>query len=48
MEGLGGSLPFSLEDANRAEADYELEDAEFNRVHIETRLNGRVLDLRVR
>ncbi|EJD51901.1 aspartate-tRNA ligase [Auricularia subglabra TFB-10046 SS5] len=43
---IDGNLPFSLEDANRAEADYQIEGTDFNRVNIDTRLNGRVLDLR--
>ncbi|KZV99070.1 aspartate-tRNA ligase [Exidia glandulosa HHB12029] len=46
IAGLDGLLPFSLEDANRAEADYAQEGADFNRVNIDTRLSGRVLDLR--
>ncbi|KAH7107025.1 aspartate-tRNA ligase [Auriculariales sp. MPI-PUGE-AT-0066] len=46
VSGIEGNLPFSLEDANRAEADYEIEGSQFNRVNIDTRLSGRVLDLR--
>lgn len=40
-------LPFSLEDASRPEAEMEKEDAQFSRVALDTRLNHRVLDLRV-
>lgn len=40
-------LPFSLEDASRPEAEMEKEDAQFSRVALDTRLNNRVLDLRV-
>jgi aspartyl/asparaginyl-tRNA synthetase len=41
-------LPFSLEDASRPESELEKEDAQFSRVALDTRLNHRVLDLRVR
>lgn len=41
-------LPFSLEDASRPESEMEKEDAQFSRVALDTRLNHRVLDLRVR
>jgi aspartyl-tRNA synthetase len=40
-------LPFSLEDASRPESELEKEDAQFSRVALDTRLNHRVLDLRV-
>ncbi|TIB10364.1 hypothetical protein E3P92_03222 [Wallemia ichthyophaga] len=42
----GGSLPFTIEDASRPEAEYEKEGAQFNKVHLETRLDNRVVDLR--
>ncbi|TIB73478.1 aspartyl-tRNA synthetase [Wallemia mellicola] len=42
----GGKLPFTIEDASRPEAEYEKEDAQFNKVHLETRLDNRVVDLR--
>ena len=45
--GIHGRLPFTLEDASRPEADFEKEDAQFNKVLLDTRLNNRVLDLRV-
>ncbi|KZV71308.1 aspartyl-tRNA synthetase [Peniophora sp. CONT] len=37
---------FLVEDANRPDADFEKEDAQFNKVLLDTRLNNRVLDLR--
>ena len=39
---------FLVEDANRPDADFDKEDAQFNKVLLDTRLNNRVLDLRVR
>ncbi|RUS31986.1 hypothetical protein BC938DRAFT_476578 [Jimgerdemannia flammicorona] len=43
-----GRLPFSLEDASRPEAEFgKVEDAQFSRVNLDTRLNNRVVDLRV-
>lgn len=42
----GGTLPFTIEDASRPESEYEKEDAQFNKVHLETRLDNRVVDLR--
>jgi hypothetical protein len=42
------SLAFLVEDANRPEEDFSREDAQFNRVGLDTRLNNRVLELRVR
>ena len=49
MSGLEGRLPFSIDDASRAEAEKEENpDAQFNRVLLDTRLNSRVVDLRVR
>ncbi len=42
-----GVLPFSLDDASRPEAELEDTEAQFNKVHLDTRLNNRVLDLRV-
>ena len=42
-----GALPFSLDDASRPEAELEDAEAQFNKVHLDTRLNNRVLDLRV-
>jgi aspartyl-tRNA synthetase len=47
IAGLDGRLPFSLEDASRAETEYENAEAQFNKVLLDTRLNNRVVDLRV-
>jgi aspartyl-tRNA synthetase len=49
ISGLDGRLPFSLDDASRpdTEKDEKL-DTQFNRVLLDTRLNNRVVDLRVR
>ncbi|KAG8849711.1 aspartate transaminase aat1 [Tulasnella sp. 330] len=46
IAGVDGGLPFSFEDASRPEEEYEKEDAKFNKVHLDTRLNSRVFDLR--
>jgi aspartyl-tRNA synthetase len=46
VSSVHGALPFSLEDASRAEADQEKEDPRFNKVQLDTRLNNRVLELR--
>ena len=47
--GLEGRLPFSIDDASRAENEKDDNpDAQFNRVLLDTRLNNRVVDLRVR
>ena len=49
MSGLENRLPFSIDDASRADAEKdENPDAQFNRVLLDTRLNNRVVDLRVR
>jgi hypothetical protein len=40
-------LPFVFEDASRAEAEYQREDATFSRVELNTRLQARPFDLRV-
>lgn len=49
ISGLEGRLPFTVEDANRPEAEIETsEDAQYKRVGLDTRLNNRVVDLRVR
>jgi hypothetical protein len=39
-------LPFSLEDASRPEPEFT-EDSGFSKVNLDTRLNHRVIDLRV-
>ncbi|KAJ7925843.1 hypothetical protein B0H13DRAFT_2566653 [Mycena leptocephala] len=49
ISGIDGRLPFSLEDASRADTDEvtsEADDKQFNRVLLDTRLNNRVVDLR--
>lgn len=49
VSGIDGRLPFSLEDASRADTDEvtsEADDKQFNRVLLDTRLNNRVVDLR--
>ena len=49
MSGLEGRLAFSIDDASRAESEKEANpDSQFNRVLLDTRLNNRVVDLRVR
>lgn len=40
-------LPFSLDDASRADSEIETPGVQFNKVLLDTRLNNRVLDLRV-
>ena len=40
-------LPFTLEDASRAESEKEDPEKQFKNVLLDTRLNNRVLDLRV-
>ncbi|KAH6917332.1 aspartate-tRNA ligase [Coprinopsis sp. MPI-PUGE-AT-0042] len=46
ISGVEGRLPFTVEDANRPEAETSGTDAQYNRVLLETRLNNRVVDLR--
>ncbi|KAF5390275.1 hypothetical protein D9757_002878 [Collybiopsis confluens] len=46
IAGVEAVLPFSVEDADRAEADIEASGSQFNRVLLDTRLNNRVVDLR--
>jgi aspartyl/asparaginyl-tRNA synthetase len=48
ISGLEGRLPFSLDDASRPETDKDVSDVQFNSVLLDTRLNNRVVDLRVR
>ncbi|THH16744.1 hypothetical protein EW146_g3944 [Bondarzewia mesenterica] len=45
IAGLEGRLPFTIDDAQRPDAD-EAIDAQFSRVLLDTRLNNRVVDLR--
>lgn len=47
IAGVEGRLPFSLEDASRSETAPEVE-GQFSKVLLDTRLNNRVVDLRVR
>ncbi|TFK57233.1 aspartyl-tRNA synthetase [Heliocybe sulcata] len=44
--GIEGRLPFTLEDASRADEEVETAETQLNRVLLETRLNNRVIDLR--
>jgi len=46
ISGIDSRLPFSFEDAARPESEYEKDDARYNKVLLETRLNNRVFDLR--
>ncbi|KIK52831.1 hypothetical protein GYMLUDRAFT_88546 [Collybiopsis luxurians FD-317 M1] len=46
IAGVETVLPFTVEDADRTEADIEVSGNQFNRVHLDTRLNNRVIDLR--
>ncbi|KAI0004316.1 aspartyl-tRNA synthetase [Russula compacta] len=47
ISGLEGRLPFSIDDASRAEGEKDDNpEAQFNRVLLDTRLNNRVVDLR--
>jgi len=47
VSGLESRLPFSIDDASRADGEKdENHDAQFNRVLLDTRLNNRVVDLR--
>lgn len=53
ISGIEGRLPFTLEDASRADTEEVVYDADgkpqqFNRVLLDTRLNSRVVDLRAR
>lgn len=48
MSGLDGRLPFSVEDANRPETEIaSTEEVQYKRVLLDTRLDNRVIDLRV-
>jgi aspartyl/asparaginyl-tRNA synthetase len=47
VSGLAEVLPFTLDDAMRASEDVESSDVQMNRVLLDTRLNNRVIDLRV-
>lgn len=46
VAGVEGRLPFSLEDASRSETAPEVE-GQFSKVLLDTRLNNRIVDLRV-
>jgi aspartyl-tRNA synthetase len=46
ISGLEDRLPFTIEDANRPEAEIESSEQQLNRVLLDTRLNHRVVDLR--
>ena len=48
ISGLDAKLPFTVEDANRPEQIQQTdEEPEYKRVLLDTRLNNRVVDLRV-
>ncbi|KAJ3847388.1 aspartate-tRNA ligase [Lentinula lateritia] len=46
ISGVEARLPFTVEDADRTEAEIEASGDQFNRVLLDTRLNNRVIDLR--
>jgi aspartyl/asparaginyl-tRNA synthetase len=46
LESGAARLPFSLEDASRSDAEFE-KDPTLSRVALDTRLNNRIIDLRV-
>ncbi|KAL0072026.1 aspartate--tRNA ligase dps1 [Marasmius tenuissimus] len=46
ISGVDARLPFTVDDANRPEAEIDAEGAQFNRVLLDTRLNNRIVDLR--
>ncbi|KDQ63697.1 hypothetical protein JAAARDRAFT_29717 [Jaapia argillacea MUCL 33604] len=46
VSGIDGRLPFSVDDANRPDAEIDAGEGQYNRVLLETRLNNRVVDLR--
>ncbi|KAJ3719871.1 aspartate-tRNA ligase [Lentinula raphanica] len=46
ISGVETRLPFTVEDADRTEAEIEASGDQFNRVLLDTRLNNRVIDLR--
>jgi aspartyl-tRNA synthetase len=45
---LDSRLPFSVDDANRPEPEGDSADVQYKRVLLDTRLNNRIIDLRVR
>ena len=47
ISGIEGRLPFSVEDANRPETESDSAEVQYKRVLLETRLNHRIIDLRV-
>ena len=47
IAGIEGRLPFSVEDANRPEVEGDSAEVQYKRVLLETRLNNRIIDLRV-
>ncbi|KAE9411062.1 aspartate-tRNA ligase [Gymnopus androsaceus JB14] len=46
IAGVEARLPFTVDDADRAEAEIEASGDQFNRVLLDTRLNNRIVDLR--
>jgi len=47
ISGLESRLPFTVDDANRPETEGDSAEVQYKRVLLETRLNNRVIDLRV-
>ena len=47
ISGIEGRLPFGVEDANRPENESDSAEVQYKRVLLETRLNHRIIDLRV-
>jgi len=48
ISGIDGRLPFTVEDANRPETEGDSSaEVQYKRVLLETRLNNRIIDLRV-
>ena len=47
IAGLDSRLPFTVEDANRLETESDSPEVQYKRVLLDTRLNNRVVELRV-
>ncbi|KAL1708745.1 hypothetical protein EV121DRAFT_196530 [Schizophyllum commune] len=46
IAGLSATLPFTIDDASRSEAELQAADTQYNKVLLDTRLNNRIVDLR--
>ncbi|KAL1740154.1 hypothetical protein HDZ31DRAFT_68210 [Schizophyllum fasciatum] len=46
ISGLSATLPFTIDDASRSEAELQAADTQYNKVLLDTRLNNRIVDLR--